>query len=204
MDAFEREHGDQRLELAGDLAGEQPYRVEADDNGERAEHIDRLHMADDAIGEIFDPPGQRRMLPVAELPLLAEREALGQIELQVPADQHRHDGPHHEVETEHPDENLAWFAAGKLDQRRKHFSRAEASGGTYHPENSRSSMGLLTLPRGSAARASRRFRRSALPRRSAVASPRACRRQCGSSNLPRRTRAPCNRSRACRPRPAAT
>ena len=115
VDRFERRDRDQRLELAGHVARQQPDRIEADHRRQRPEHIDRVDLSGEAIGEVGDPPRQRRVLPVAELPFLAEREAFDQIELQVGGDQRRHQRPHHQMEAEHPGQHHGRPAPGIVD-----------------------------------------------------------------------------------------
>jgi hypothetical protein len=102
MDAFEREHRDQRGRRRDDLAGEAPHHIHGADRRQRPEQIDDVHVADEAIGELGEPPRQRRMLPVAELPFLAERQILGEIELQIAAHDERQRGPDSEMEGQHP------------------------------------------------------------------------------------------------------
>ena len=45
VDAFERQHRDQRLEAADDVAAEQPHHIHAGGGRERPEQIDRMHVA---------------------------------------------------------------------------------------------------------------------------------------------------------------
>src|SRR5215468_8789058 len=52
VDAFEREHGDQRGELVGELARQQPDRVEAEDRRERSEQIEQVERSGEPIDEI--------------------------------------------------------------------------------------------------------------------------------------------------------
>src|SRR5262245_14826155 len=56
------------------------------------------------------------MLPVAELPFLAECEVLGEIELQIWASQDRQDGPDHKMRCQHGHEHDVGAAAGEPDK----------------------------------------------------------------------------------------
>src|SRR5206468_9440008 len=116
MHALEREYGDQRGDLVGDLARELPDSIEADDGGEWPEQIKRVDGSGETIAEVGDPPRQRRMLPVAELPFLAEREILDEIELQVRAGEDRQDGPDREMQRQHAEQHGAGSPARESDE----------------------------------------------------------------------------------------
>ncbi len=115
MQALEHDHREQRGLRRGDPATEPPYRVECDHAGERAEQIDDANVAGRPIGQILDPPGQRRMLPISELPFLAERQPLRQVELEVAAHQDGQRGPHQEVRAEQQRAGAARLAARQRD-----------------------------------------------------------------------------------------
>jgi hypothetical protein len=69
------------------------------------------------------------MLPIAELPLLAEREILDEIELKVRTNENRQRGPHHKVERKDGGEDLTGLAPGKCDHRGKRI--AAGRGGSH-------------------------------------------------------------------------
>src|SRR5262245_13046919 len=97
------------------------------------------------------------MLPVAELPFLAEREILGEIELQIWASQDWQDGPDHQMRCQYRHEHDAGSAAGVPDQPVKEAvgCRSRASGLGH---------GVSALPR------SGRWRQAALISRERAAS----------------------------------
>ena len=99
--AFEREHGDECLKWPDDIARQEPDAVEAEYCGERSEEVDGVDLAGEPVDEISGPPWQWRVLPVAELPFLAEREILGEVELQVAGDRNRQQGPDEQMQTKH-------------------------------------------------------------------------------------------------------
>ncbi len=113
MDALQHEHADECLERADDFLAEQPDAPQADDGRKRPQEIDRYDAPGRAKQQVGDPPRQRRVLPVAELPLLAQRKVLDEIELEVGAYQHRQRRPHHEVGGQHHCQHLAGLACGE-------------------------------------------------------------------------------------------
>ena len=122
VDAFECEHCDERLNLAGDLARQPPDAIETQHRRQRSEQIDGVDAAGQPVEQIGDPPRQRRMLPIAELPFLAQSKVLGEIELQVGADEDRQHRPHQKVQSEHHSQDPAGPAPRMVDQRRKAYA----------------------------------------------------------------------------------
>jgi hypothetical protein len=116
MQSFEHQHRDQRGRRRSHPQSEPPQRIERNDAGERAEQIDDPHVAGDPMGEILDPPGQGRMLPIAELPFGAERQTFGEVELEVSVEQDRNSGPHHQMQTQEPEQRAARLALRERDQ----------------------------------------------------------------------------------------
>ena len=93
VQAIENEHRDQRAEHAH----QRPRQCE--DAGEGRHH---RHLRQQVIGKVMtdgqvygldQPPGQRRQLVVAELPLAAVDQRLDQVERQIGVEQRRQRGP---------------------------------------------------------------------------------------------------------------
>ena len=84
--ALEREHRDQAGQSAGRFPRQPPNRIKANGDRKRAEHVDRVDLAGQPVGDVGRPPWQRRVLPITELPFLAERKVLDEIKLKVRAD----------------------------------------------------------------------------------------------------------------------
>ncbi len=133
--ALEREHGDQGGEWIDDLARQPPHEIHRQHRRERAEQIDRVDIAGEPVGGVGQPPRQRRMLPVAELPFLAERKILDQVELEVGTDQDRHQRPDHEVRAEHEGKHRAGLGP-RMGDRPVKRARGRACGEALHAASS--------------------------------------------------------------------
>jgi hypothetical protein len=117
MDAFQNKDGEQGLHRADELARQEPNPVAANHRRDRPQQIDGVDMADKAVDQIGSPPRQRRMLPIAELPFLAEGEVLGEVELQIGADEDGQHGPDEEMSAQDHAERRARLAARIVDDR---------------------------------------------------------------------------------------
>jgi hypothetical protein len=97
VQAIGDEHGDQSAGRAGKRSGCQPDQPQCGGHGQLCQKVVSKIVANHAINDFHQPPGQRRQFVIAELPFPAVGEGFDKIERQIGVKQRGKGGPHHNL-----------------------------------------------------------------------------------------------------------
>ena len=107
VQAVDNQHGGERAERAGERSRRQVHDGKTRHHRDLRQQIIGEVVPDQLVGDLHQPPGQRRQLVVAELPFAAVDQRLDQVERQIGVEQSRQRGPDRGVQAEEGGKGLS-------------------------------------------------------------------------------------------------